>query len=137
MSKDIILHNYESFLGTEIIKSFISSGSADKEIEENIENCIIMKLNGKIIGFGILKVNQIHLIMVDIKYQHKSYGSKLLAYLESILFEKNQTITLRSFKNNVNANNFYLKNNWSLIGTEKEADIEMVLFEKKKIIETL
>ncbi|MDL2229343.1 GNAT family N-acetyltransferase [Treponema sp. OttesenSCG-928-L16] len=133
MAKEVIRNNYESFLGKELIEYFISSGSSDKDIEENIENCIVMKMNETIIGFGTLNQNKIHLIMIAPKYQHKSYGSKLLSHLENILFEKYPMIELRSFKDNKNTNNFYIKNKWTAAGTEKDEGIEMVLFKKDKL----
>ncbi len=102
--------------------SYIDSGASDNEIEMNIANCVIMKLSGIPIGFGILLDNKIHLIMIDVRYQNQSHGTAFLSYLEDRLFEKYQTIELQTFSSNSVAKNFYLKNNWTIL-TEEDANM--------------
>ncbi len=131
IAKRVIRNNYTPFLGREITDSFIDSGASDNEIEVNIANCIIMKLSGIPIGFGILLENKIHLIMIDVQYQNQSHGTTFLSYLETQLFKKYQNIELQTFANNRIAKHFYLKNNWAIL---REEDANMLILNKIKNI---
>ncbi|GHV72978.1 hypothetical protein AGMMS49940_02800 [Spirochaetia bacterium] len=131
MEKRIYVHNYTPFHGETLVTYHIQSGQIRKELEENIEHCIIMRLNKAPIGFSIILEDKINDIMIDVAYQHKSYGSALLKYVEGILFEKYETIELRTYKTNVNAVKFYGKHNWiqiprGLLGTN------IATFQKKR-----
>jgi ribosomal protein S18 acetylase RimI-like enzyme len=112
MAKDIILNNYSEFLEDDIINNFIGSKQFEEEFVENIQNCILLKIDNKIIGFSINIDNKIHLMMIDIEYQNKKNGSHLLKYTENILFNEYDTIELQSFTKNLIANSFYVKNGW-------------------------
>jgi ribosomal protein S18 acetylase RimI-like enzyme len=114
-AKDIIQNYYITFLGKKIVNEYINSNHYKKEIIENIENCVVMKLNGKIIGFSIIQENKIHLMMIDAKYQNKNHGSVLLEFIENKLFIKYPKIELQSFAYNTIANSFYTKNGWKVI----------------------
>jgi len=92
IAEEIILEYYVTFLDKNIVNEYINSKQFDKEILENIENCITMKKENKIIGFSIIIENKIHLIMVDRKHQNKNHGTNLLKYMENKLFEKNGII---------------------------------------------
>jgi GNAT superfamily N-acetyltransferase len=112
MAREIIAHNYVSFLDKDLIDNFINSKQCDNEIIKNAEYCITMQLKNICIGFSIILENKIHLIMIDRKYQHKGHGTSLLNYMENKLFEKYNEIELQTFENNSIANNFYRKNGW-------------------------
>jgi GNAT superfamily N-acetyltransferase len=127
----IYAHNYTSFFGEKFVGLHIQSGQIRKELEENIEHCIIMHVNNVPVGFSIIIEDKIRDVMIDVEYQHKSHGSALLKYVEGILFEKYETIELRTYKTNVNAVKFYGKHNWiqiprGLLGSN------IVTFQKKK-----
>jgi ribosomal protein S18 acetylase RimI-like enzyme len=115
ISKDIISGYYATFLGADIATNYINSKQHEKEIIDNMENCIIMKLEKAIIGFSITLKNKIHLIMIDRKHQNKNHGTYLLKHIENLLFQKYDTIELQSFAHNTIANNFYKKNGWKKI----------------------
>jgi ribosomal protein S18 acetylase RimI-like enzyme len=132
ISKEIILNYYIAFLDKDIVNEFINTKQYEKEIIDNIENCIIMKFDNKIIGFSIILDDKIHLIMIDIKYQNKNHGTKLLKYSENRLLEKYSTIQLQSFTENSIANNFYLKNNWKKVEEIKIDGIKLSKFIKEK-----
>jgi GNAT superfamily N-acetyltransferase len=112
ISKDIITNYYASFLGEDITDNYINSKQYEKEIFDNMESCIVMKLENTHIGFSITIENKLHLMMIDRKYQNNRYGTYLLRHTENILFEKYSTIELQSFTHNTIANQFYTKNGW-------------------------
>ncbi len=134
IARQVITSNYTSFLGTEVVRNFIESGLSDKEIDDGMKHCTLMICDEKIIGFSITNDSLLHLIMIDTACQNKGYGSKLLTYIENILFDKYAKIHLQTFKENTTAVRFYLKNNWRI--TEETAVPElgktMLLFEKVK-----
>ena len=84
MAKKVIYNNYISFLGHDLVNTFIDSGQSDQEIDDGIEDCIIMSTSTIPIGFAITKQNNLHLIMIDSDYQHKGWGTKFLAHIEQI-----------------------------------------------------
>ena len=86
IAEEIILEYYDTFLDKNIVNEYISSKQSEKEILENIENCITMKIGNKIIGFSIIIENKIHLIMVGKKNQNKNHGTNLLKFTENKLF---------------------------------------------------
>ena len=132
MERRIYVHNYIPFHGEKLVTYHIQSGQIRKELEEYIEHCIIMYVNNVPIGFSIILEDKIRDIMIDVEYQHKSHGSKLLTYVEDLLFEKYDTIELQTYKTNVNAVKFYGKHNWiqiprGLLGSN------IVTFQKKRV----
>ena len=132
MAKKVIINNYTAFLGSDLVKDFIDSRQSDQEIEDGIANCTIISLLNMPIGFAITKQNRLHLLMIDDAYQNKGYGTKLLAYIEKILWEKYSVIELQSFEKNIRANEFYLKNHWSVLKIEEVEGLElkMMFFQK-------
>src|SRR5215510_9990745 len=78
IAREIIEKYYVTFLDKKIVNEYINSKQFENEILENIENCTVMKMKNKIIGFSIIIGNKIHLIMIDSKYQKKNNGTKLL-----------------------------------------------------------
>ncbi len=132
IARQVIMSNYTSFLGAEAVRNFIESGLSDKEINDGMEHCTLMICNNEIVGFSITNDSLLHLIMIDIACQNKEYGSKLLSYIEDVLFDKYETIHLQSFKENRQAVRFYLKNGWKIIEENPVPEIgkTMLLFEK-------
>jgi ribosomal protein S18 acetylase RimI-like enzyme len=112
IAEEIILNYYVTFLDKNIVNEYINSKQFKDEIIENVENCTVMKIKNKIIGFSIIIENKIHLIMISIEYQNNNYGSILIEYMENKLFEKYEIIELQSFTKNNIANKFYIKNKW-------------------------
>jgi ribosomal protein S18 acetylase RimI-like enzyme len=135
LAKEIIYKYYSTFLGKDIVNNYIESRQCENEINENINNCIIMKINNKIIGFSIIMGNKLHLIMVAKKYQNQGYGIKLLKYIENKLFVEYDTIELQSFVKNEIANRFYNKNGWKILNKSNENGMEVYKYIKNKIYE--
>lgn len=132
IAERIIRLNYTPFLGVDAVSGFLKSGMSEKEIDNGINDCIVALHCDKIIGFAITKEELLHLIMIDIPYQNKGYGSQLLFYVENDLFNKFETIRLQSFKENENAVQFYLKKRWKIKGEELLSELgkTMLFFEK-------
>lgn len=132
IAKRTIIANYTPFLGEETATAFIESGMSDKEIDDGINNCDIMLDNEKIIGFAITNEDILHLIMIDVPFQNKGYGSALLAKIEEKLFSVFKIIHLQSFEENISAVKFYLKNGWAIESREKIPELQktMLRFEK-------
>jgi GNAT superfamily N-acetyltransferase len=133
LAKEIISKYYITFLGKDIANNYIESGQCENEINENLNNCIIMKIENKIIGFSIIIGNKLHLIMVEKKYQNQGYGIRLLKYIENKLFEDYNTIKLQSFVKNEIANRFYNKNGWKILNKSNENGMEVYKYIKNKI----
>lgn len=122
ISKEIFLINYINILDKNIVENFINSKQYVKEIVKNIENCILIKYENKIIGFTTIYKNQIKLIMIGEKYQkHKVC---FLKYLESKLFEEYSVLNLESIKEDTIANMFYEENGWI---KDRESDMNSII----------
>ncbi len=134
LARRVILHNYVPFLGAEAVDAFISSGMADKEIDDGLDRCSVLFLNEALLGFVITKDDLLHLIMLDVPFQGRGYGGRLLALAESELFGRHRTIRLQTFKENADAVRFYLKNGWRTAGEQfiEEMNLTMLSFEKTR-----
>jgi len=82
IAKRVISTNYLPFLGVENIATFIESGMSDKEIDDGLNDCTLLTLDGQIIGFTITYGNVLHLMMIDTPFQRAGYGSALLSHIE-------------------------------------------------------
>ncbi|MDR2855267.1 MAG: GNAT family N-acetyltransferase [Methanomicrobiales archaeon] len=133
-ARRVILNNYPVFLGEEAVHEFIESGQSDREIEDGIGNCFVMKQEDEVIGFAIVLKDLLHLIMIDVPYQNQGYGTVLLEYIEQEMFHVYSVIRLQSFESNKVARFFYENNGWSVQSREKVdgLDTYMLLFEKSR-----
>jgi len=91
-------------------------------------------LNGTIVGFTVVKGNLIDLMMVDSPHHRRGLGTTLLTYAEDLIFRDHQVGQVESFKDNVQANNFYKKHGWVLIKKfmEPTYGIPMIRLEKRR-----
>ncbi len=127
IAKRVILHNYVPFLGIEASSAFIDSGMSDQEIDDGLDHCTVIISDGIMLGFAITIDELLHLIMVDVPFQSKGYGGKLLKYIETELFSQYETIHLQTFKENADAAQFYLKNGWHIVGEEEIIELDKIL----------
>ena len=132
IAKRVISTNYTSFLGIEVTTDFIESGMSDKEIDDGLTNCVLMIVNGQIIGFVITNGDVLHLIMIDVPVQNAGYGSALLAHIEEELFSQFNKIQLQTFQENVLAIQFYLKNGWRITGQEIAPELDKIMLQFEK-----
>jgi len=93
---------------------------------------IVATLDGRIVGMGALKVNEVRHMYVESKYQGRGIGSRIIRFLEKEAYQKGySSIIVNSVDNSVE---FYLKNGFiSLIKTQIERHgsiLEAMLLEK-------
>lgn len=134
ISTRVICTSYTSFLGAEMVNEFITSGLADKEIDDGIQACTLMFDDVTLIGFAITSRDLLHLLMVDVPYQNRGYGRMLLLETENRLFETYDEIHLQTFEENGGAVDFYLRNGWRVTGSEVVPGMAkvMLFFAKSK-----
>ncbi len=132
IARRVIVSDYTPFLGAGAVRDFIESGLADKEIDDGMEHCTLMVCDDRILGFAITDGPLLHLIMIDAACQNSGFGSKLLAYVEGLLFEAYETIRLQTFRENTQAVRFYLKHGWNVVeeNVVPEMGKTMLSFEK-------
>ncbi len=130
----VIRHNYAPFLGEKATNAFLDSGMADKEIEDGLGRCTVLFTGGTVVGFAITEGDLLHLLMVDVPFQGKGFGGKLLEYTEAMLFTRHGAIRLQTFQENADAIRFYLKNGWDITGQQNVPELHttLLLFEKKR-----
>lgn len=135
LSRRTVLACYPEFLGEEAVRAYLDSGAADAEFDEHLHQCHVMEGEGVLLGCCILNGDRIHLMMVDVAHQRRSYGGQLLAYAEGQLRDIGfGEINLQTFEHNTQAINFYLKNGWEQDGHERVAELGMnMLFFKKRL----
>ncbi|MDL2324270.1 GNAT family N-acetyltransferase [Ruminococcaceae bacterium OttesenSCG-928-A16] len=111
---------------------FIDSGQSDREIEIGMEHCYIVQEGDIIAGFVITNDDVLHLIMIDVPYQNKGCGAKLLAFIEQQMFNHYPTIKVQTFEENSSAIRFYEKNGWRIKSVEhiNEMGVNMLHMEK-------
>lgn len=133
IARRVIRVSYVPFIGAANAHAFIESGMADKEIDDNINECDIITAENICRGFTIIKANMLHLLMVDVPHQRKGYGTALLAHAEKKIFSKHTTAALQSFVENERAIRFYIKNGWKCAREEHvpEMNLRMAFFEKR------
>ncbi len=133
IARGVIAENYVHFLGIEATSDFIESGKSDKEIVDNLEFCTVLTLSGQIIGFSITKENLLHLLMIDVPFQNKGFGTRLLSFTEEKLFKDYKLLQLQTFEVNTIAVQFYLKQGWVIANRESIPELKktMLLLEKR------
>jgi GNAT superfamily N-acetyltransferase len=103
---------YRPFLGDVTVDAFVGSGAADHYVQENVERCWVIVLDGQPAGYAVCQDNLIDLMMVDERLHRRGLGTALLHHVEALLFASVGQLTLESFEVNDNANTFYRKNGW-------------------------
>ncbi|MGD9560413.1 MAG: GNAT family N-acetyltransferase, partial [Oscillospiraceae bacterium] len=132
VAKRVIQNNYTPFLGQGNVAQYIDSGQADADIEDGIGHCYVMCQDKAIFGFAIAHDDLLHLIMVDVPYQHQGYGAKLLAFIEREMFAHHPVIRLQTFEGNVNTARFYKTNGWSIQRVEYIDGMDMNMLHMEK-----
>ena len=112
LSRRTISTSYPSFLGAEAVESYITSGAVDQYVQENIERCLALVRNGRVVGYSVTKDNLIDLLMVDVDSHRSGLGTALLHHVENILFQTHEALVLETFAGNERAITFYRKHGW-------------------------
>ena len=101
LSTEVINNNFPVFMAIDIIKNFINSGMADKEITDNIEhNILVMEDEKEIIGLAVWKESLLHLLMVAPRCQGSGAAVYFLDYMGGIKLREFGEIYLECFKEN-------------------------------------
>lgn len=134
LARRVIRHNYTPFLGEELTTAFIDGGLADKEIDDGLGRCVVLAVDGRVAAFAVTRGDLLHLLMVDVPFQRRGYGSLLLAHVERMLFAEHGRIVLQSFQANSAAARFYLKQGWRIAEEQDDPDSGLVMlhFAKQK-----
>lgn len=132
IAKRVIRHNYAPFLGAEATSAFVDGGLSDREVDDGLDHCAVMLCGRDIIGFAVVKDDLLHLIMVDVPFQRKGFGGKLLKHAEDEMFRRHAVIRLQSFEENTGTVRFYLRNGWRVVREERVEGMDktMLVFEK-------
>ncbi len=133
IAKRVVFKNYVPFLGVDAATAFMEGGMSDKEIDDGFDNCMLMIYDERTIGFVITNDEVLHLVMIDVPFQNRGYGSLLLAKIEEKLFSAFNKIHLQTFQGNVSAVQFYLKNGWLITGLEKVVGLDKVMLQFAKL----
>lgn len=134
IAQRVIRTNYVSFLGIDATTAFIESGMSDQEIEAGLDHCTLVVLEEQILGFAITHEEVLHVIMIDVPFQHAGYGAALLSHIEAKLFSHYNSIRLQTFEGNALSVQFYEKQGWVIRQREEvpEWNQTMLQFEKVK-----
>jgi len=91
---------------THIINNMCSLYTSDHIIEiAKVRNIYVAELNGKIIGTASLENNTICAVYVNINYQNRGIGRKLISFIEDVA--KNNSINLLRIHASLTSLNFY------------------------------
>lgn len=107
--------SYRSFIDDERVDWFIA-GPSDRYVRDNIDDSTVAVRDAGIVGFAVCKADLIDLIVIEPEVHRRGIGSALLAYCESQMLGRYDSIRLESFEGNAKANSFYRKNGWTRIG---------------------
>jgi len=115
LQRRTISASYRSFLGDESVDGFVNSGAIDTYVMENLERCVVITGNSKIVGCCVTKDNLIDLLMIHHEHHRSGLGTLLLRHVEDTLFRRHDELILESFANNRQAFDFYRKSGWSQV----------------------
>ncbi|MFT5789372.1 MAG: DNA-binding transcriptional LysR family regulator/ribosomal protein S18 acetylase RimI-like enzyme [Shewanella sp.] len=136
LAKETIDHCYRSFLGDDGVDWFINGGGSDREVAEQLENIIVLELDGKIRGYCAAEEGFIHILMISPELQRTGLGGYLLAQVEAMQqAEGYEHLRLETFKGNEQALNFYHKHGWSIVGEEQDASFGLVRVFMRKLLD--
>lgn len=123
---------YRSFLGDELVDSFIRRKALDRYISLQLGYFHLLTLGDEIVGCTMCKDNQIDLMMIDPRVAGFGLGTQLLEYSERRLFKKSPVLGLRSFAGNHEANAFFRKQGWedTVAHTDRVTQVREILFRK-------
>lgn len=112
LSRRTIDRCYRTFLGDEAVDGYIESGAIEAFIDERIDCCRILEVDGLITGFAVCHNGMIELIMIEPELQRRGLGKMLLNYCEQEQYHFAPQLILDSFADNTAANAFFAQNGW-------------------------
>ncbi len=134
LSRETINTHYREFLGHDVVDVFLDQGAVAAFIEDSLECCRILQVDGAIAGYGICHDGLIEMIMIDPEHQRQGLGRILLGYLEQEQFHVADRLLLDSFEGNTAANSFFRDCGWEEIEQVEDPDsgIRKLVFQKMK-----
>jgi GNAT superfamily N-acetyltransferase len=114
LSHHTILAKYPDVIGREAVEGFVASGAVPKYYTDNNAHCVVAVQSEVPVGVYATKDATVDLMMVTLAHHRTGVGTLLLAAAEKELFEKHPRLSLDSFRDNQQANNFYQKHGWAL-----------------------
>lgn len=135
LSQDVMRNNYSAFLGESTVEDYISSGVADKEIEENVLTISVLTASEQedqgddILAYAIQKEDLIHMLMVRVGCQHQGIGSYLLQHVMDKMLKEYNTLRIETFANNIPAIGCYEKMGWQRQAIKEVPEMGLTLIE--------
>ncbi len=134
LSHRTILVKYPDVIGREKVEGYVASGAVPAYYRDRNDACVVAEQEGVVVGVYALKENTVDLMMVALECHRSGVGSLLLSAAEQQLFEQHQKISLDSFRDNLQARQFYEKHGWKIESDfhDTENDIAMLRFAKHR-----
>jgi len=134
LSHRTVLTKYPSVIGKEMVEGYVASGAVPQYYRDRVDHCRVAEFNGKPIGTYALKEDSLDLMMVALEHHRSGVGRQLLKEAETRLFARFSDIFLNSFRDNIQAVEFYKAHSWSVESEFVDPDygIPMVKMTKTK-----
>ncbi|MCK5032858.1 MAG: GNAT family N-acetyltransferase [Calditrichia bacterium] len=85
---------YPEYYPNEAVDFFISYSNKDELTKDSLNHTVVVaKIDNKIVGTGTLKNNHIKRVFVDLEYQGKGIGKKIMNYLEKTALDQDYKLT--------------------------------------------
>jgi ribosomal protein S18 acetylase RimI-like enzyme len=132
LSRRTITASYRPFLGEAAVDAFLGSGAADRYVAKNVDRCLVVVREARVVGYAVYRDNLIDLMMIDYPCQRQGLGTELLRHVEERLCREYEELRLESFEANQPGNAFYRKNGWREVGSciDEISGVNKIVFRK-------
>jgi len=114
LSHKTVLVKYPDIIGKDTVEGYVASGAVTQYYTDRHDYCCVAMLDDEPVGVYGLRGNTVDLMMVTLEHHRSGIGALLLGAAEKELFANHARITLESFRDNLQAVNFYKKHGWSV-----------------------
>ena len=132
LSYKTIRQKYPPIIGAETVEGYIASGEVPKYYRERNAFLQVAERASEPVGAVAIKDNEIHLMMVTVEHHRQGIGKALLTQGEELLFARYDTIELESFRDNLQAVNFYKTHGWSPVSEYPMPDVGIPMVRMRK-----
>ncbi|WP_300527447.1 GNAT family N-acetyltransferase [Maricaulis sp.] len=134
LSYKTIRAKYPPIIGSETVEGYIASGAVPKYYDERNAWLSVAEIDGEPVGAVALMDHEIHLMMVTLDHHRQGIGEALLRHGEAALFATHERIELQTFRDNLQAVNFYTKHGWTPVREYPMAEtgIAMLTMQKQR-----
>jgi GNAT superfamily N-acetyltransferase len=118
------------FLGDAAVEAFVGRGAVDQYVADHLEQSTVIVADGALLGYAVCNDNVIDLMMIHQPLHRRGFGTRLLQHCEASLFRHYRELTLESFADNDQANNFSLKNGWEQVAryVDRQSGVDKLIF---------